>query len=227
MAKTRLQAQRERQSSSIVTKFSPKKLSKNLKRTKTTHQNQKIIKVSHQMIECRVRLTKLSPTQINFWLNGQPAKQEKDCEKKTYELRKRIPTANCVSMTKPIEKSLKQLAVASQNALCTAKAIRIWESIKKQIAKNIIQLEINQIVCARMSGHRPWPAKVIAIQKNGIKLFFFGTNETGIVKKIDVISYEKCGDVLEQYLKVSISDVANNRLCYHLSFIKACKEVSC
>lgn len=111
-------------------------------------------------------------------------------------------------------------------AFCTAKAIRIWENLKKEIVKYKIEMKVDQITCARMAGHRPWPAKIVGFQKNGIKLTFFGTHDTGVVKKCEVIPYELCKDVLAQYLTVPVHEVSHNRLCYHLSFIKACKEVS-
>lgn len=131
-----------------------------------------------------------------------------------------------ICTNKKVEKSLKELVIASQMALCTAKAIRIWENLKKENAKVGRKLEVGQIVCARMSGHRPWPSKIDALQKNGIKLTFLGTHDVGIVKRSEVIPYELRKDVLEQYLKVSINDVSNNRLNYHLSFVKACKETT-
>lgn len=221
MAKTRSQTKRDNSSCLKVPSQPVKKLSKNLKRNKPKLNE---IKVPQDFQICRVRLTKLTPDQIDFWLQGKSTDSSESVSKKIYELRTRpLP----IIPVKRAEKSLKQLVVSSQMAFCTAKAIRIWENLKKQNAKNSIQLKVNQIVCARMSGHRPWPSKIVAIQKNGIKLTFFGTHDTGIVKKSEVIPYELCNDVLEQYLKVPVCDVSNNRINYHLSFIKACKETSC
>lgn len=174
-------------------------------------------------------MKKLTPNQINLWLLGQPTNQTDKCiPKNNYSLRKRVPlVCSPIIPFKRAQKSFKEIAVASQMALCTAKAIRIWENLTKENAKNNVPLKIGQIVCARMSGHRPWPSKIVSFQKNGIKLTFFGTHKTGTVKKSEVIPYEQCRDVLEQYLKVPISNVTNNRIYYHLSFIKACSETTC
>lgn len=217
MAKTRSQSKKKSESKSI----DAKQLTKNFKKTKS---KAKEIIVPRQFQSCRVKLNRISQEQINLWLSG--PMQTDNCikpnDKKKYGLRNRTPT---VVAPKSAQKSLKQLVVASQMAFCTSKAIRIWDNLKKQTEKQKINLKVDQIVCARMSGHRPWPSKIVAFQKNGIKLKFFGTHDIGVVKKCEVIPYEMCGDVLEQYLKIGI-DMTNNRLNYHLSFIKACKETS-
>lgn len=208
MAKTRSKTRQESLKSTEMPKRPTKMFSRKLKAMQT----------------CRVLLTRLSPNEINVWLHGQAKNRTDTCvPKKEYQLRKRAPTA---IIPKSAPKSLLQLVSASKMALHTAKAIRIWENLKRQNDIKNMKLELDQIVCARMSGHRPWPSKIVAFQKNGIKLTFFGTHDTGIVKKSEVIPFELCADVLEQYLKVPATDVSNKSLYYHLSFIKACKEIN-
>lgn len=185
--------------------------------------SKKLKKKMKEYQNCYVRLNRLKPDEIKILLIGQSSSIDKPKSMKKYDLRKRMPNINVV-VEKP-NKSLMKIVAASQAALCTAKAMRIWEALKKQSYKEKIQLNVNQIVCARMSGHRPWPARIISFEKIGTKIIFYGTRELGIVKKSEIIAYEMCKDMLEQYLKVPVSDICNRTLHYHLSFLKACKEV--
>lgn len=214
MAKTRSQVRREKE----LTLKPSSELSKNLKQKKSNKKNNK---VPHEFKNCKVRLTRLSQNEITMMLHG--ITQNNECEPKKYELRKRAPVEATIMKT---TSSLNQLVAASQMALYTSKAIRIWEVLKKQHEKSQINLQVGQIVCARMAGHRPWPSKVVSQQKNGVKLSFFGTHDVGIVKRSQIIPYEFCKDVLEQYLIAPICDISNRTLLYHLSFIKACKELN-
>lgn len=66
MAKTRSQAKQER--SKMVPKPSLKKVSKKINKTKS---KSKEIKVPNEF-NCRIQLTRLSQSQINLWLHGQP-----------------------------------------------------------------------------------------------------------------------------------------------------------
>lgn len=203
MAKTRSQSRRE----SVLPASVSKSLSKNLKAKKPKSKNSKI---PHEFPNCRVILTRLQPNEISILLSG-----SKSEPKRVYEMRKREPKLITVAES---QKSMKQLVAVSQMALCTSRAIRLWDALKKQKDKD--QLKIDDIVCARMAGHRPWPAKVISFQRNGVKLSFFGTHEEGVVKKSEIILYAICKEMLEQYLKVSVDHIPTKTLCYHMSFIK-------
>lgn len=113
----------------------------------------------------------------------------------------------------------------SQAALFTSRAVRLWQVMKKD-HKNLITLKIGDVVCGRMAGHRPWPAKIISFEKNGTQLHFFGTNETGCVKKSEIIPIEFCSTMIQEYLKVPTRDLCSKTLTYHMLFVKATKEVS-
>lgn len=123
-------------------------------------------------------------------------------------------------------KSLNQIVAMSQAALYTARATRMWDQIKKQ-KENNFKLNVDDIVVGRMAGHRPWPCKIIGIQKIGIKLSFFGTHDIGVIKKAEIVPFVHCKEMIDEYLKVPISDLSTRTLNYHLSFVKATKEVSC
>lgn len=170
-------------------------------------------------MKCFVLLRKLSQNDVAK-LTG-----IEDKSTKKYELRKREPVKMVEIDLKP-KRSLNQIVAMSQMALHTSKAIRMWDILKKQFAKSKVSLNVGQIVCGRMSGHRPWPAKIESFEKNGVLLKFRGTNDTGIVKKAEIIPCELCTDILEQYLKVPISNIPAKTLLYHMSFIKACREVN-
>lgn len=232
MAKTRPQMSREKGrspkkpadlSKNLKQKKSKQKIpkQKNPKQKNSKQKNSKQIKVPIEFI-CSVRLTRLSQNEIAIMLHGK-TKNDK-FEPNKYDLRKRAAPSEAKTV-KPIN-NVRTLVAASQMAFYTAKAIRIWDDLKKKNGKNTISLQVDQIVCARMAGHRPWPSKVLKTQKNGIQLFFFGTNEIGVVKRSEIVPYEFCHDVIEQYLKAPTCNVSTRTLMYHLSFVKACKELT-
>lgn len=170
-------------------------------------------------MKCIVRLNRLRQTDIANLI-----KTEMKSPKK-YELRKRETAKVDKIETKP-KKKLNQIVAMSQVALHTSKAIRMWDILKKNFAKTKGNLNVGQIVCGRMSGHRPWPAKVESFERNGVMLKFYGTNENGTVKKAEIIPYEQCKEILDQFLRVPICNIPLKTLNYHMSFIKACREVN-
>lgn len=169
--------------------------------------------------ECVVRLNRLEiiePQTNNSIAKSPPGR---------YTLRNRVETTKECPVKE--RKPLLQVVAMSQAALYTAKAIRIWEQIKKQAVKDKVQLNVNLIVCARMAGHRPWPARILSFEKNGVSLIFYGTNETGIVKKSEVLPYNICKEMMGEFLKVPLENLCNRTFSYHMLFVKASREVSC
>lgn len=207
MAKTRSQTRNDALQS---------KLSKNLKK-KTSKKN--IVSFGNRVVlkDCFIRLDRVDLNLIN-----KSTKKEEPNEKKSYDLRIKKP---CPPKEIVQPRSLKQIVAISQAALYTSKAIRIWDGMKKRYLKE--SLSVDQIVCARMSGHRPWPAKILKFQKNGTQLFFFGTHDTGLVKRAEIVPFHSCKEVIDEYLKVPFSDLSSKTLDYHMKFVKAVRESSC
>lgn len=221
MAKTRAQTRRENDKLPKIARTS--QISKE-KRAKTRNP-----KVSHGVKSCHVQLTNLSAATIKRMIgdieNGTTDDVTRNvANNQSRNLRPRPPPK---IIEKAPRKPLNQIVALSQAALCTSKAIRIWDSLKKDQKMNDFKLKENDIVCARMTGHRPWPAKVEAFNRNGVLLMFYGTNEKGTVKRAEVIPFSLCKLMLEQYMKIPSTEVANKTLTYHLSFLKACREVAC
>lgn len=185
-------------------------------RTKRTANLKVNFKRNIVMKDCRVRLDRIDLTKIN-------SIYKIDLKGKSHNLRKRAKVVNVV--TKPI-KPLNQIVALSQAALYTSRAVRIWDTLKKQCTKNMVKIQQNDIVCARMSGHRPWPAKVVEFKRNGVQLHFFGTNESGTVKKSEIVPWNLCQEMIGQYMHVPTRDLCTKTLMYHMSFIKSIREVS-
>lgn len=116
------------------------------------------------------------------------------------------------------------MIATSNAALHSSRAIRLWDELKKQ---KRVDLNVNDIVCARMAGHRPWPAKILEFKKNGVLLEFNGTHDIGIVKKSEILPIAMCRDVLQEFMKISTKELPVKSQLYHLSFIKGVKEASC
>lgn len=183
------------------------------------------------MKECRVRLTRIDLSKINLICPTEKgidkSKENAHVElSKSYDLRKRTQKATVEIQIKK-SKSVQQLVACSQAALYTSRAARLWELLKKENPHRNHPIKIDDIVCARMAGHRPWPAQITSFPRNGVQLKFFGTHDIGCVKKLEIIPYKFCQHVLEEYLKVPTTDLCTKTLMYHLSFLKGVKEVSC
>lgn len=169
------------------------------------------------MKDCRVRLDRINLTEINSICNINSGE-------KSHNLRKRATIENLV--TKKV-KPLNQIVAQSQAALFTSRAVRMWDALKKQCTKNKIKIHENDVVCARMSGHRPWPSRVIEFKRNGVLLHFYGTNESGTVKKSEIVPLVLCQEMIAEYLYVPTRHLCSKTLSYHMSFIKSTREVSC
>lgn len=224
MAKTRSQSRSEKNVSIPPVqkqKSLSSNLSRNLKCKKSKSQPQPVMK------SCRVRLTRIDPKNIDL-INARYNEAKKTGTKQLsmqYELRKR---ATSTVLSAPVKKTrakpLNQIVALSQYTLHTSRAIRLWDEIKK---KSMSTLKINDIVCARMAGHRPWPGKVMNFDKKGTRIYFYGTHEEGYVKKAEIVPYELVKSVLEEYLHISCSSLCSKTLIYHMSFLKAVKELTC
>lgn len=158
-----------------------------------------------------IRLSIIDLSELNLINSQKITANKKKSEQKFSEMKKK-------------SKPLSQVVALSQAALFTSRAVRFWEKIKQMQNKNV---SIDDLVSARMAGHRPWPAKIQEFKRNGTQVKFYGTNETGLVKKSEIIPYKFCQDVIAEYLKVPTSDLTVKSLSYHMLFIKATKEVSC
>lgn len=207
MAKTRSQSRTEQSCSSLKPKLSQKLKQKKCKLP--------VIR------ECYVILPRNNTKDITLL-----SQNNTQTHTKSYNLRaKVVPTASAITERKEkASKSLKQLVALSQAALYTSKAARLWEALKKQKRDKV---QVNDIVCARMAGHRPWPGKVNSFSKKGTLIEFFGTHNSGYVKQTEIIPFHLCKDVLSEYMKVPIADLCVKTMSYHLSFTKAIREVSC
>lgn len=149
MAKTRSQSRCENVAPSKIASNS----SQISKEKKKVHKPKK-----NQMKICRVSLIRLSATALermigdieNSSANKPPRSVEND---QTRSLRPRAPPKIVEKVPK---KALNQIVVLSQAALCTSKAIRIWDNLKKDQKMNEIKVIEQDIVCARMAGRLHW-----------------------------------------------------------------------
>lgn len=230
MAKTRSQTKLQ---TSLPQSARTNTLSQNLKQKKNKTSSLPAVR------DCCIKLTRIYVNKID-WKRidvnkidlskcdlGFPKKTQafgqKKLDSKGYNLRKKA-TPKPLLNPKPVSKSMNQIIASSNTALYTSRAMRMWDTIKKQ--KNI-EIKKNAIVCARMAGHRPWPAKVTDFKRNGVMLKFYGTEEVGLVKKSEIVPINLCQEMISEYLKIPTNNVSTKTLLYHMSFVKGIKEVSC
>lgn len=74
-----------------------------------------------------------------------------------------------------------------------------WRSTKYA---NRDEIQLNQIVLAKMRGYSPWPGSVQGFTKNKKRahLYFFGTNNTGSVDVAEIVHFEKSIEVVRLLL---------------------------
>lgn len=205
MAKTRSQSRAAKQSFGIKIN----KTSSQIKKTNRQAKNQVDLP---RIVECFVRLNRLDKNMIaTLTASNQCINTRVLRERNATQLSSRVTAGQ--PTIKP-KKSVNQIVAISKAAIHTSKAMRLWEQTRKLSPKDT--LNIDQIVLSRMSGHRPWPARVTRHQKNGIALFFFGTNESGTVKRAEVVPFDLCKEIIDEYLKVSISELSRKSLSYHM-----------
>lgn len=201
MAKTRSQTRKENASQLSMTK---NKLTLNLKRKKTT------IKLK----ECVVKLDRIKLTGINFV--GIVSQNKSSAVVSP-------SNDNAVVSSKP----LNQIVASSRAALHSARAMRMWDNIKKKCIQTKTNIKLNDVVLARMAGFRPWPSVIEKFKKNGVEVRFYGTNQNGIVKKSEIAPYVFCKEMIGEYLKFPTTGLCTKTMLYHASYLKATREVSC
>lgn len=228
MAKTR--SQTKRQTELARTKSRSLMLKKTIGKTHSPAeivQNccVKLLRLDLHKIDCtQIYVHQIDLTKRNLGLTRmKKTVDQKKLDSKRYNLRK-VTTAKPLQALKPVRRPMTQLIASSNAALHTSRAIRLWDELKK---RKSVDLKMNDIVCARMSGHRPWPSKILEFKKNGVSLRFYGTHDIGLVKKSEILPIEICQDVLGEYMKISTNDLPTKSQLYHLSFIKAVKESAC
>lgn len=143
------------------------------------------------------------------------------CSQYSLRTRQKIQLKPSSALNIATEKTIMQLALQTQSALCSSRALRLWNILKKRPNK----IEVGQVVCARMSGYRPWPAKIEQMKKNGVLVRFYGTHDKGLVKRSELVPFELCKDVLYEYYSINSSSLCPKTLSYHNLFLKACAEV--
>lgn len=140
-------------------------------------------------------------------------------QKTNYVLRQRKPT---IFVEKKKNRNNGQVALRSHSNIHGARAMKNWNAAKKIVKQSKIQLTEGDIVIARMAGHRPWPGKIESFQKNGVEIIFYGTDDSGLVRKTEIVPFELCSDVLMEYIAIGRYEAQS---IYQIKFEKACKEV--
>lgn len=164
MAKTRSQTRIQAQTQAKVTTRSLKqKLKKNTTLKQCDTNLKKKIQSFPVMKECFIRLDRIDLTRVDSLNVRKKYNLRKSLHCKTEEKKEMPP--------KPLKTSVGLTVALSQSALYTSRAARLWEKKKKEISSNV-SLQIDDVVCSRMAGHRPWPAKIVEFKRNGTLLRF-------------------------------------------------------
>lgn len=143
---------------------------------------------NNQAKPCYVKIARLDPIKIQRYLKPQIERKEDGeiDDRKQYSLR----TRRQVNTVKE-NKSLKTNTKPKMNIN------RAWSDLKKKSTK---QFNKDDIVCARVRGFRPWPAKIESIVLTSVKVKFFGCNTHGIVSVSECVPIVECTELILELL---------------------------
>lgn len=85
-----------------------------------------------------------------------------------------------------------------------------WRRCKRTFKEKKIIFKVDTVVMAQMKGYSPWPSLVSDINKNGkrVKVFFFGTSNTGTVDSSEIVPMEQCSEIIRLLLLRKTIDFA-------------------
>lgn len=87
-----------------------------------------------------------------------------------------------------VEKSPINVDLVAPTAAIQTPALKVVkraEFVKKNISN------VNDFVLAKQKYSLPWPARVLAIEKDKVQVFFFGDKRTGFVKSSELYDFTK------------------------------------
>ena len=142
-------------------------------------------------------------------------------------------TRNKNSAVAPVERTTVQSTSKAIAKTLTSLINDDWRKLKKENQTHQTEWTDGDVVMAKMSSYSPWPAKVegFTANKKRMHVFFFGTNNRGIVDIGEVVPFIHCQSVVRLLLlrKIgpfhkSIAEV--ERVLKIPSEISALKELS-
>lgn len=178
--------------SSIATRTRSKTIESNSRTTKKQKTNANKI---NRLIECHVRLNRLTQKQIMSAIANDLTKIEEQTPR--YNLRNGN-NKKSVQIPKAAKKNIVSNAIA-KISLSNMTVAQLWTYLKKECltppSKNLCCL-------AKMRSYSPWPAMVLELKGKTTTVYFFGEGTTGAVQTTEIVPFDKCLTLAKKYLNI-------------------------
>lgn len=80
---------------------------------------------------------------------------------------------------------------------------KLWNETKMQ-SRTIIKK--NDFVCAKVNGFRPWPAQIMSIVIDSVRVKFFGSDLDGVLSIQECVHFIDCAPILTEMLLHPVKD---------------------
>lgn len=104
----------------------------------------------------------------------------------------------------------KQSKVSQENDTASSRAketVAKHRSVVPSKKNNInISIEIGELVLAKQKYSVPWPARIVAVRKKNVDVYFYGDGRVGAVKKEDILNFTDSNEIILTCLNRNIRD---------------------
>lgn len=78
--------------------------------------------------------------------------------------------------------------------------VQMTNLLWRELLARDFNIDVGQIVCAKMSTYWPWPAIILGFNRNRAKIRFFGDLREGSVAKLQCIPFYQCKRIIYNYV---------------------------
>lgn len=180
------------------TRSKAKQIETNSRTKKTQETNGKKM---NRLIECHVRLNRLTQEQIMKTVANDLTEIKEQTSR--YNLRS-VNGKKSVPIKKAQKKHIVSIGHIVSNAIAKISptdmtATRLWTHLKKECSTPPFK---NLCCLAKMRSFSPWPAMVLELKGKATTVYFFGEGTTGTVQTTEIVPFEKCLALAKKYLNL-------------------------
>lgn len=92
------------------------------------------------------------------------------------------------------------LRSAAKQVSSVISPVQMTNILWRELLAREFDIEIGQIVCAKMSTYWPWPAIILGFNRNRAKVRIFGDSREGSVPKCQIVPFFQCNRIIYSYV---------------------------
>lgn len=144
--------------------------------------------------ECFVKIQRLANiSQIG--VNEQTTTRQNEHSKLEYSLRSHSVLPNPENKSSIIKKKTTKIAKSTKKYTSA-----MWDKAKKRITQTP---PLNSVVLSKMKGSSPWPSRLMSISNGKASVYFFGTDNHGVVPIADVLPFSELDFIVKLLVAAS------------------------